>query len=93
VYKIGNTEYDGLVDGVLVEAKGPGYAGFIKDNEFKYWFGRKLQIINQAKRQVAGSGGVPLVWHVADAEFKPVLEKLFMDNDIFGITVVHTAAK
>ncbi len=93
VYKIGATEYDGLVGGTLVEAKGPGHASFLDQTDFKRWFQNKKKIIQQAKRQSRVAGGIPLEWHVAEPELKQVLERLFKKNGIVGIRIVHTPAR
>ena len=35
---LNGVEFDGIADGILLETKGPGYAGFVKNGSFKPWF-------------------------------------------------------
>jgi len=93
VYRIGDVEYDGMVEGVLREAKGPGFVKLIDGSDFQTWFRKRENILRQAKRQAGAAGNVPLEWHVAEPEFKAVLEKLFKDKKIAGIRVIHTPVK
>jgi hypothetical protein len=92
VYVIGDAEYDGLVDGVLVEAKGPGFLSFLDRKDFKRWFQNKRKIIEQAQRQSQAVRGIPLEWHVAEPELKKALEALFKRERIIGIKIIHTPA-
>jgi hypothetical protein len=92
--KSGGTKFDGFKDGVLIEAKGPGYLNKFEDNlNPKYWF--KLtgaqDLIEQARRQcerVRGTG-FRIEWYVAEKKTKAAIEKLFEGKDFREITVIH----
>jgi Restriction endonuclease fold toxin 5 len=92
----GGVKFDGFKDGVLLEAKGPGYAQFFDGLEPKYWFrpSGAQELIAQAKRQsekIRGMG-IPVEWHVAEKQVADALRLLFERNDIDGIKVIHTPA-
>ncbi|NRD59529.1 Tox-REase-5 domain-containing protein [Corallococcus exiguus] len=92
----GGVKFDGFKDGVLLEAKGPGYAKFFDGLEPKAWFresGAK-DIVAQAKRQggrVEGMG-ILIEWHVAEAEAAEAIALLLEAEGIRGIKVIHTQA-
>jgi hypothetical protein len=86
-------EYDGYDPkaGVLLEAKGRGYAK---------WFDEKLNprfeyegldsMVRQATRQLRVAGGRPLRWHVAEPRMVAVLRKHFDLNGLQAVEVVYT---
>jgi hypothetical protein len=88
-------KFDGFKDGVLLEAKGPGYANkFDEELVPRKWFvqsGAK-QLLEQAERQLRTARGVPIRWHVAEKKAADAIRKLLKGNDIEGIEVVHTGA-
>jgi hypothetical protein len=90
----GGVKFDGFKDGVLLEAKGPGYAEFFEGLDPKHWFrhsGAKA-LVDQARRQfnkVRGSG-VPIQWHVAEKSSADAIRKLFKNAEVEGVEVVHT---
>jgi hypothetical protein len=96
--KSGGTKFDGYKNGVLLEAKGPGYAEFF-DEKFvpKEWF--KLsegaeELVRQAKRQskkVEGMG-IPIEWHVAEKHAAEAIWQMLQDAKVVGISVIHTPA-
>jgi hypothetical protein len=94
-FKSGGVKLDGIEDGVLLDAKGPGYANkFNDDLTPKRWFapsGAKA-LINQAKRQLKVAKGVPIRWHVAEKKAADAIRKLLDGEKINGIEVVHTPA-
>jgi hypothetical protein len=98
VYKVDGIEFDGFKDGVLLEAKGPGYRSFFQPNGKPMpWYeksGHFDQLMNQAQRQslLARQLGLPLRWHVADAEVARFLRRLFATRGLPRIEVVHTPA-
>jgi len=98
VYKVNDVEFDGFMDGVLLEAKGPGYRSFFQPNGKPMpWYeksGHFDQLMNQAQRQslLARHLGLPLRWHVAEAEVARVLRRLFAARGLPRIEVVHTPA-
>ncbi|WP_052312930.1 Tox-REase-5 domain-containing protein [Corallococcus coralloides] len=97
-YWVGDVKFDGFRDGVLREAKGPGYANKFLDNlEPKPWFkptGAEA-LARQARRQLdAVEGlGIRIEWHVAEAKVANAIEMLFKNKGIQGIRIVHTQAR
>jgi len=95
--KQGGVKFDGFKDSVLLEAKGLGYAKFFDGLEPKRWFknsGAKA-LIEQARQQsgkVRGMG-LRIEWHVAKVDAAKAIQKLLVDAEIDGITVVHTPIK
>jgi hypothetical protein len=74
-------DFDGLQDGFLLEAKGPGYARFI-DAEFspKGFFTKgSNKLVGQARRQFKVAQGVPIRWVVAEEKFAAALRILFQE--------------
>jgi hypothetical protein len=95
VGKKGAVKFDGFEDGVLLEAKGLGYANkFNADLTPKKWFKDTgaLALINQAERQLvaARARGVPVRWHVAEERAVQAFRKLLKERGVEGIEVVHT---
>ncbi|WP_371745771.1 restriction endonuclease fold toxin 5 domain-containing protein [Myxococcus sp. CA033] len=92
----GGVKFDGFKDGVLLEAKGPGYAKFFEGLEPKEWFrnsGAK-GLVEQAERQsrkVRGMG-IPVRWHVAEKAAADALRELFKNARVVGVEIVHTSA-
>ncbi|WP_408888225.1 Tox-REase-5 domain-containing protein [Myxococcus faecalis] len=90
----GGVKFDGFEKGVLLEAKGPGYAKFFDGLDPKEWFrhsGAK-GLVDQARRQsdqVKGMG-IPIRWHVAEQPVAEAIERLLMRNQIRGVEVVYT---
>jgi len=84
--------FDGYKDGVLLEAKGPGYANkFNKDLSSKRWFAKGSQnLIEQARRQLRAANGNPIRWHVAEAKAADAIRKLLTGKNILQIEIVHT---
>lgn len=95
--KSGGVKFDGFKDGVLLEAKGPGYANkFLETLEPKPWFkpsGAKA-LVDQARRQLVAAvkTGTPIRWHVAEEKVADAIRLLFKRERVFGIEVVHTPA-
>jgi hypothetical protein len=97
-WKNGGTSFDGFKNGVLLEAKGPGYAEFFEGNLTpKSWYeesGKARKLVEQAERQsksVRGMG-IRIEWHVAEKHAADAIQKLLDGNRIAGITVIHTPA-
>ncbi|WP_275663281.1 Tox-REase-5 domain-containing protein [Corallococcus macrosporus] len=92
----GGVKFDGFENGVLLEAKGPGYAKFFEGLEPKAWFrnsGAK-GLVDQAVRQSrkVRSMGIPVRWHVAEKAAADAFRELFKNARVEGIEVVHTPA-
>jgi len=96
VYMIGKLEFDGIKLGELLEAKGPGYCSFFEANGTpKSWYmnsGKFKQMMEQAEKQskMAQRLGMPVSWHVADANVAKYLRKRFEKEGWKNITVHHT---
>jgi len=83
-------DFDGFVNGVLLEAKGANLAKFIdgKLNPLPFFEGAD-KIVPQAARQWKASRGLPVRWLVAEKKFADYLRALFRANDLDDIEVVH----
>ncbi|MFP2959795.1 Tox-REase-5 domain-containing protein [Myxococcus sp. 1LA] len=85
-------KFDGFKKGVLLEAKGPGYAKFFEGLDPKHWFknsGAKA-LVEQADRQFRAAKGVEIRWHIAEENAASAIRRLLRDNEIEGIEVVFT---
>jgi RHS repeat-associated protein len=89
-YFLNGVKFDGIEAGVLLEAKGPGYATFVRSGEFLAWFRGRDALVDQARRQIAAARGTPITWHVAEEEAATAIRTLFRGNGITGINIVHT---
>jgi hypothetical protein len=93
--KNGGVKFDGFRDGVLLEAKGPGYANkFLDTLSPKRWFvstGAK-ELVKQAQRQLMATTGtgIPIQWHVAEKKTADAIHHLFENERVAGIEVVYT---
>lgn len=90
----GGVKFDGFKEGVLQEAKGPGYAKFFEDFDPKRWFKNTgaRQLVEQAQRQsdkVLGMG-FQIEWHVAEADAAKAIRRLLDGAGVAGIKIVHT---
>jgi len=87
-------DFDGFVNGVLLEAKGPNLARFIDDRLKPLPFFRgETKFIEQAKRQFDAASGLPVRWIVAEKKFADYLRKLFDNNNLESIEVVLISPK
>ncbi|GMU02788.1 hypothetical protein KH5H1_69080 [Corallococcus caeni] len=76
-------DFDGydLVEDLLLEAKGPGYAKFIKDNMTLKEFYRGFdKVLAQAERQFTFAQGKRIRWIVAEGRFAGLLRKAFRER-------------
>jgi hypothetical protein len=96
VYMIGDVEFDGFTGKELLEAKGASYKNFLKkDGTAQPWFqngdGFK-DLMEQAEKQskLARTLNLPVIWHVAEAEFASFLRQTFENRGWDNITVRHT---
>ncbi|WP_438616736.1 Tox-REase-5 domain-containing protein [Myxococcus llanfairpwllgwyngyllgogerychwyrndrobwllllantysiliogogogochensis] len=97
--KSGGTKFDGFEDGVLLEAKGPGYAEFFEaDLAPKDWFrasGKAQDLVDQALRQIGKvkGKGIPIEWHIAEKHAADAIRKLLSGRGVREIAVIHTPAR
>ena len=89
VYRVNGVKFDGFANGVLQEAKGPGYAKFVRNGQFQPWFSGADGLASQAQRQLSAAGGTPITWSVAEADAATAINNLFVSRGISGIDVVH----
>ncbi|TQF12258.1 hypothetical protein FJV41_30075, partial [Myxococcus llanfairpwllgwyngyllgogerychwyrndrobwllllantysiliogogogochensis] len=90
--KDGGVKFDGFEKGVLLDAKGPGYAKFFDGLDPKVWFknsGAK-SLLAQADRQLQAAKGVSIRWHVAEESAARAIQKWLSRNDVRGVEVVFT---
>jgi filamentous hemagglutinin len=88
-YVVNGVKFDGFSNGVLQDAKGPGYANFVKDGTFASWYSGQDELAEQAQRQLAAAGGVPISWFVAEQPASEAIQNLFADRGISGINVIY----
>ncbi|MFD9488678.1 RICIN domain-containing protein [Streptomyces sp. NPDC059991] len=92
----GFVKFDGYKNGVLLDPKGPGYANFVENGEFvkKPWLDMPKDLVEQAGRQrdalKAAGVTMPIRWDVAENEAYVAMKKLFADENVTWITLVHT---
>ncbi|WP_404367004.1 restriction endonuclease fold toxin 5 domain-containing protein [Corallococcus coralloides] len=92
--KVGDEEvdFDGFdpIEDLLLEAKGPGYAKFIKDNmELKDFYRGFDKVLGQAVRQSSLAQGKRIRWIIAEKKFADLLRKAFNALELDTIEVVH----
>jgi hypothetical protein len=93
VYKVGDVKFDGYKNGVLLEAKGPGYLDFFKKGgEPGGWFKGAEKMVEQAMRQVEAANGTPIQWYFAEREVADAMRIRFMDEGLGMIDVIHRPA-
>jgi filamentous hemagglutinin len=89
-FVVNGVKFDGVAMQGLIDAKGPGYAAFVRNGEFQPWFNGADDLLSQARRQLAAANGTPITWHVAEAEAATAIENLLQSRGVQGVTVVHT---
>jgi len=106
-YVVNEVEFDGYVpkdstlvhvedlEGVLLDAKGKGYARFFKENlKPQEWFEKTgaEKLIDQAQRQVdaAAGTGARIRWHVAEDHAAKAIKQLLEKRGLEGVDVVYT---
>lgn len=68
-YVANGVKFDGFANGVLLDAKGPGYANFVKNGQFQSWWNGADSFVQQAQRQLGSAGGAPIQWHYSSRIF------------------------
>jgi hypothetical protein len=86
-------DFDGFKNGVLLEVKGPGYRELLRKMQDKPWFEGVDEMLAQADRQLKAAGSTPIQWHFAEREVADLMRKLFKENSLDGIKIVHTPAQ
>jgi hypothetical protein len=93
--KSGGIKFDGFENGVLLEAKGPGYANKFDDKLApKKWFAPSgaQQLLDQADRQFKAAPDIPIRWHVAEKKAADAIRELLRKAGLERVEVVHTPA-
>ena len=91
----GGVKFDGFKDGVLLEAKGPGYAKFFEGLDPKEWFENSgaQGLIEQAQRQTQQGSWYGHPHRVAcRGEARRRGHWKLLESEDQGINVVHTPA-
>ena len=88
-FVLNGVKFDGFANGVLQEAKGPGYAAFIKDGVFQPWFNGASDLVSQAQRQLGAAGGTRIRWYFAEESAANATRALFKARQIQGIDIVY----
>jgi Restriction endonuclease fold toxin 5 len=98
-YKVGNREFDGYENGVLIDAKDRYYQFFNKKTQdwHQWWRAPRKsnnyrsagydEMLKEARGQVAAARGVPIEWRVSDPQFAAALYRTFTDEGITGIRI------
>lgn len=87
-YNVNGVEFDGYLDDVLLEAKGPNYAWMVTDGQFRPGMNVIDGSLDQARRQIQAADGVPVQWHVMEPEAAQAFRDLFRREGI-DIEVIH----
>ncbi|MHB8089290.1 MAG: Tox-REase-5 domain-containing protein, partial [Anaerolineaceae bacterium] len=90
IFRLNGVKFDGYNNGILMEAKGPGYANFIKNGQFRTWFQGARGLIEQARRQLIAAQGIPIEWHVAEKTAVDVISKLLEEAGYGTIKIIFT---
>jgi RHS repeat-associated protein len=91
-FKVEEVKFDGFnSQGVLLDAKS-GMLNFVgKDGNFQEWFTKgKDGLLTQANNQLKAANGVPIQWHFENKTVMEATQKLFKQNDISGIELIHS---
>ncbi len=89
-YVVDGVKFDGFANGALLDAKGPGYATFVKGGQFQPWWNGADSLVAQAQRQLQVAGGTPIQWHFAEEAAANATQNLFQTHGISGIQIIHT---
>jgi len=87
-------KFDGMKDGVLLEAKGK-YSQFIdkETGTFKDWFTEKDSFIKQADHQIKASEGAKIQWYFAEEDTLNLVKSLVYGAGYFEIEFIYEPMK
>jgi len=89
-YRLGGVKFDGVRGNILLDAKS-GYGNFVtKNNDFYSWFRGANGLVTQARSQLKAANGAPIQWHFQNESVRNATQKLFNNNGIKGIDLIHT---
>jgi RHS repeat-associated protein len=84
----GKVSFDGIKNGVLLEAKS-SYDNFVKaSGEFKAWFRGAEGLLSQARDQIKAANGTAIEWHFKAEKTYLATKKLFEKEGIEGINLI-----
>jgi hypothetical protein len=90
-YLVNGVKFDGFEKGVLLEAKGEGYASAVRDGAFADWFDGATGLLDQAQRQLAAANGTAIRWSFAEEAAANATRRLFSEAGITGIDIRYVA--
>ncbi|MFZ3080711.1 MAG: RHS repeat-associated core domain-containing protein [Bellilinea sp.] len=90
IFRLNGVKFDGFKNGVLLEAKGPGYANFIENGQFRTWFQCARGLVEQARRQFIAAQGIPIEWHVAEITVANLIRYILENAGYDTIKVIFT---
>jgi hypothetical protein len=88
-YELNGVRFDGFSDGVLLEAKGPGYSWAIRNGRFRDGFRGATEMLDEVRRQLVAARGITIKWHIAEADVADAIKRLFLEHGI-DIDVIFT---
>ena len=91
-YVANGVKYDSFDDlaGKLIDAKGPGYANFVKDGQFQPWFSGADDLVMQAQRQLQAAEGTPIQWFFAEETAADATKYLLQSRGITGVEIIYS---
>jgi hypothetical protein len=94
VYQVNGVHFDGVRDGVLLDAKGY-YSQFVDPvtGRFQTWFAQRggQNLVKEAQRQLEAARGVPIEWHFNEIETLNAMRQLLESSGINkGIQLIYT---
>jgi hypothetical protein len=84
-YELNGVRFDGWNGRVLLEAKGLGYADFVRNGEFREDFYVGPGLVSQARRQLWAAGGRPIQWWWAEQSARDAGVRLLEARGVRGI--------
>lgn len=91
-FLLGGVKFDGVVKGVLVDAKS-GMGNFVNKSTgaFQSWFKGANSLVEQAERQIGAANGTKIQWYFQNEGVMKATQQLFKDNGIKGIELIFKA--
>lgn len=92
---LGGESFDGCrtTDGVMLEAKGPGYAWALTPDGWRANYDGGSDAEDQMFRQSAAAEERIVEWHVAEPAVADYFRKFTLENGLNNIVVIYTPAR
>jgi len=91
LYRVNGVDFDGIVNGALIDAKGPGYAWAVENGAFREGYNGAAELLTRAGNQLRAAGeGATIQWHFAEEAAANATRRLFEEQGITGIEIVVT---